>query len=236
MARPAEFSDDRIRAQIDELAAAGTALSAFAIRRAMGGGNMNRIASVLAEWEATKAPKGGDAEMIDLPVELQAEVDNRMAELSAGLTTTIARIHRRATEIAEGRVTEAVKAARAAATAAETELASARDVVAESDAKIDELEQTLERSHETEERLRLECAEFKEKLAAMTERAESAERQVVELTSRVEHLGVAADTARERAAAAEARVEEAVAERQRAAEEMAELRKFLQAQFDKLKK
>ena len=243
MARPAEFTDDHIRTKIEEMAAAGSHLTAFAVRRALGGGNMNRIAGILAEWEATAAPTSVETETIELPVELQAEVDTRMAELSAGLSSTIARIHRRATEIAESRVTEAVKAARAAATAAEAELADAREVLAESDAEVDDLEQQLDDARQSENRLRNECVEVKEKLAAMTERTETAERHLTELTVRLDALIKDADAARERAAGAEAKAKEADAERQRAldrehqlTEQMTALRSFLETQFDQLKK
>lgn len=243
MARPAEFTDERIRAKIEEMAAAGSHLTAFAVRRALGGGNMNRIAGILAEWEAMAAPASTETATVELPVELQAEVDTRMAELTAGLSSTIARIHRRATEIAEGRVTEAVKAARAAATAAEAELADAREVLAESDAEVDELEQQLDQVRQSETRLRDECVEVKERLAAMTERAETAERQLAEMVGRLDALVKEADGARERAAAAEATAKEADAERQRAldrehqlTEQMTALRSFLESQFDQLRK
>ena len=176
MARPVEFTEDRIRAKIDEMAAAGTPLTAFAIRRALGGGNMSRIAGVLADWEANTTPAAAEAEPIELPAELQAEVDTRMAELSTGLSSTIARIHRRATEIAESRVTEAVKAARSAATKAEAELADARAVLAESDSQVEGLQTELAQVQD-------QLTEAKSRLAAMTERAESAERERDEATT-----------------------------------------------------
>ena len=243
MARPVEFTDLRIRSKIEDMAAAGTVLSAFAVRRALGGGNMNRIAGVLAEWEATKTPQPVAPEMIELPVELQAEVDSRMAELSSGLSSTIARIHRRATEIAEGRVTDAVKAARAAATSAEAELADARAILTETDEQIEQLTAEVDRLRHAEQALQQQHADHRAAIGTLSERAEAAERHVQELTTRGETMAAAADAAKERAAAATARAEEATAERQRGEErerrltdELAGLRRLLEEHFSKPKK
>lgn len=238
MARPIEFTDDRILAKIEEMFAAGSPLSAFAVRRALGGGNMTRIGGVLAEWEATRAPAAPTAEQIELPVELQTEVDTRMAELSVGLTNTIARIHRRATEIAEGRVTEAVKAARNAATVAEAELADARAVLAVTDEQVEALSIEAEKLRLAEQQLQHQHAEDMAAIGTLTERAEAAERNVQDLNARVTSLSAAVDAARERAAAAEARAQEAVAERKRGedrevrlAEDLSGLRKVVEAHF-----
>jgi outer membrane murein-binding lipoprotein Lpp len=77
----------------------------------------------------------------------------------------------------------------------------------------------------------------------MTERSQSAERRIGDLSSRVESLTTEADAARERAAAAEARAQEANSERQRAldrehqlTEEMTALRNLVEAKFAQLNK
>ncbi len=176
MPRPAEFTDEQIRNANDALAKAGSRLSAFAIRRALGGGNMTRIAAVLADWQDNHKPAAEESQAIDLPAELREEVEQRMAELSASLSGVIGRIHRRATEIAESRVAEAVKAARAAAAAAEIELAEARAVLADSDAAQETLQRDRDRladlviqTEQRERQAREEAAELRGKVGAQAE-------------------------------------------------------------------
>ena len=243
MARPVEFTEQRIRSKIEDMAAAGTVPSAFALRRALGGGNMSRIVGVLEDWEATRVPHSAAPEVIELPAELQAEVDSRMAELSGGLSGTIARIHRRATEIAEGRVTDAVKAARAAATAADAELADARAILRETDEQIEQLTTEVDKLRHAEQTLQRQHADNRAAIGTLSERAEAAERHVQELTKWVETLSTAADGAKERAAAAEARAQDATEERQRGegrerrlTDELAGLRKLLETHFGQPKK
>jgi len=242
MPRPAEFTDQIIRTKIEEMAARGERLTAFAVRRALGGGNMSRIAAILKEWEERSVPPAAETETVELPAELQIEVDARMMELAASLSRTIARIHRQATQVAELRVAEAFKTARATATATEAELVDARVVMADSDIEVEKLQLELDQARQAETKMREESVGAKEKLAAMTERAEAAERHIVDLTTRLDALAREADEARERAAASEAKAREADAERQRAlarelalSGQMESLHSLLGTKFDQSK-
>ncbi len=206
MPRPAEFTDEQIRSAIGELAKAGNRLSAFAIRRVLGGGNMTRIAAVLADWQDNHKPADEEPQTIDLPAELREEVEQRMADLSASLSGVIGRIHRRATEIAESRVAEAVKAARAAAEAAEVELADARAVLAESDVAQEALQQDRDRLarlvaevEQRERQAREEAAELRGKGTAQAE-------EITRLGALVTDLQARERQAVERAAKAEGRL------------------------------
>jgi chromosome segregation ATPase len=178
MARPAEFTDKSIRQQIEDMASAGKTLTASGVRLALGGGNMTRIANVLKNWKEANAPIAQPEDAIILPIELQSEVDGRMAELSAGLSSTIARIHRRATEIAESRVTEAVKAANSAAAGAQAELVDAHAALEQSDEQIGALREEIDALKQSEMALRERAAAAEARAhEALEERKRGEERE-----------------------------------------------------------
>lgn len=129
MSRPAEFTDDFIRQKIDEVAKKGGAVSPFAIRNALGGGNMNRIARIITDWESqAKTPK------VVVPPALQTEIDQKIADFTSGVSDMIKEIYNRAGEIAEERVTKA--------------LASAQETIDKKDSELIEFSIALENANE----------------------------------------------------------------------------------------
>lgn len=120
-------------------------------------------------WEAYRQGEveAEPAAPIELPAEFQQDLGGMVEALTTDLRVLATRIYRRATEIAEGRVRDALKGAKTAQEMAEVELAEASDALEAADQQ---------------------KADLAEKLAAVQSRIRALEASESRLTTRLEDV------------------------------------------------
>jgi len=135
--RPVEFPPETIIAAGKALQEEGKAITSFALRERVGGGNPKRLMQVWAE-HLLSSELGVTAEPVaDLPVEVAKGVEATGKELADRLTRLAIELNDRAVKAAEKRVAEVVRETDAQREQAERELADAARAVEASEAKFD---------------------------------------------------------------------------------------------------
>jgi chromosome segregation ATPase len=177
--RPAEYTAESIIAAGEALEATGSRVTVFALRKKVGGGNMQRLRQV---WEDHVASKRiAEAEPVaELPAELAETVIQLAAALSRRVSEVAIELNDRAVKAAEQRVTEVIRDADAQRAQAELELADAAQTV-------DDLEASLEQMNGERDTLK----------AQLAERQVESQRQAVELAQLRERLVAAESSLRE---------------------------------------
>lgn len=134
--RPAEFTTEAIVSAGQELHAAGRAVTGFAIRQKIGGGNPGRLKQVWEEHVSSQSVAKAEP-VADLPVEVADEVAAVSKALTERLATLAVELNDKAVKTAERRVAEVIRTAGEQREFAERELADAAQTV-------DDLENQLE--------------------------------------------------------------------------------------------
>ncbi|MDA8127660.1 MAG: DNA-binding protein [Betaproteobacteria bacterium] len=134
--RPAEFTTESIISAGQELHAAGRAVTGFAIRQKIGGGNPARLKQVWEEHVSSQSVAKAEP-VAELPVEVAEEVATVTKALTERLATLAVELNDKAVKTAERRVAEVIRTAGEQREFAERELADAAQTV-------DDLENQLE--------------------------------------------------------------------------------------------
>lgn len=134
--RPAEFTTESIISAGQELHAAGRAVTGFAIRQKIGGGNPARLKQVWEEHVSSQSVTKAEP-VAEFPVEVAEEVAAVTKALTERLATLAVEQNDKAVKTAERRVAEVIRTAGEQREFAERELADAAQTV-------DDLENQLE--------------------------------------------------------------------------------------------
>ena len=168
--RPAEYTAEAIIAAGEAIVATGCKVTVFALRKKVGGGNVQRLRQVWEEHVASK--RIAEAEPVaELPIEVAETVAQVSEALSRRVSELAIDLNDRAVKAAERRVTEVIRAADAQRAQAELELADAAQTV-------DDLEASLEQMSGERDTLK----------AQLTEKQVESQRQAVELAQLRERL------------------------------------------------
>jgi colicin import membrane protein len=174
--RPTEFDSEKIIVAGQELQAAGCAVTSFAIRQKIGGGNAPRIKRVWEEYVSGQAATKAEPHA-ELPPEVADEVANVAQALTARLSGLAIELNDKAVKAAERRVADVLRGASEQREQAERELADAAQTVDDLESKLDEaaisasaLENRLADAQAVGQKQAVELAQVRERLA-LTERA-----------------------------------------------------------------
>ena len=168
--RPAEYTAEAIIAAGEAIVATGCKVTVFALRKKVGGGNVQRLRQVWEEHVASK--RIAEAEPVaELPIEVAETVAQVSEALSRRVSELAIDLNDRAVKAAERRVKEVIRAADAQRAQAELELADAAQTV-------DDLEASLEQMSGERDTLK----------AQLTEKQVESQRQAVELAQLRERL------------------------------------------------
>lgn len=185
--RPADYPAADIVAAGKRLQAAGRSVTAFALRREVGGGNANRLKQIWDEYQASQITTRQDT-AAELPIEVAeavTAVSNALVEQIAALAIEL---NTKAVRSAERRTAEVVRAAGEQRDQAERELIDAAETV-------DDIESKLNAEIEESAALRSSLAEIRDEnqkraieIAQLRERNATAERELNKTTSELEAL------------------------------------------------
>lgn len=140
--RPAEFTTESIINAGQELHAAGRAVTGFAIRQKIGGGNPARLKQVWEEHVSSQLVAKAEP-VAELPVEVAEEVAAVTKALTERLATLAVELNDKAVKTAERRVAEVIRTAGEQREFAERELADAAQTVEDLENKLEETKATV---------------------------------------------------------------------------------------------
>lgn len=173
--RPAAFSDEEIITAGQALLATGRAITGFALRQKLGGGNPNRLKQV---WDESLAQAAPTAPVSELPIEVAEAVAHVSANLVARIQQLAIELNDKAVKAADRRVAEVVRTAGEQRQQAERELADAAQAVDELEATVDAQQQQaqeqarhLAKAQEQVQAQAVELAQLRERLAASDDAA-----------------------------------------------------------------
>lgn len=201
--RPADYAAADIITAGKRLQTAGRSVTAFALRREVGGGNANRLKQIWDEFQASQTTSRQDT-----AAELPIEVAEAVAAVSSALVDQIAalasELNTKAVRSAERRTAEVVRAAGEQRDQAERELIDAAETVDDIEAKLNTeievtaaLRSTLTETREDNQQKAIEIAQLRERNA-------TAERELSKTTGELDQLRkklVAAEAAQKEASA-----------------------------------
>lgn len=177
--RPAEFTTEAIISAGQELHAAGRAVTGFAIRQKIGGGNPARLKQVWEEHVSSQSVTKAEP-VAELPVEVAEEVATVSKALTERLATLAVELNDKAVRTAERRVAEVIRTAGEQREFAERELADAAQTVDDLESQLEEaraaasgLEKLLTDVQAFNQAQAVELAQIRERLA-LTEQAAKA--------------------------------------------------------------
>ena len=178
--RPADFTPEQIIEAGQALQNGGKSVTGFALRRAVGGGNAQRLKQVWDEFQASQSVATREP-VAELPVEV-AEQLAQIAELfGAQLNALVVSINDRAVKASERRVAEVVRTAGNQREQAERELADASQAVEELEQQLvtaaevqADLRGRLDRLHEEKQAQAVELAKLGERLATVEKATKAA--------------------------------------------------------------
>lgn len=169
--RPAEFTPEAIVHAGQELHAAGRAVTGFAIRQKIGGGNPARLKQVWEEHVSSQSVTKAEP-VAELPVEVADEVAAVSKALSERLATLAVELNDKAVKTAERRVAEVIRTAGEQRESAERELADAAQTVDDLENQLEEtkaavsgLEKILAEVQAISQAQAVELAQVRERLA-----------------------------------------------------------------------
>lgn len=177
--RPAEFTTEAIISAGQELYAAGRAVTGFAIRQKVGGGNPARLKQVWEEHVSSQSVTKSEP-VAELPVEVADEVAAVSKALTERLATLAVELNDKAVKTAERRVAEVIRTAGEQREFAERELADAAQTVDDLENQLEEvktasagLEKLLADVQDVSQAQAIELAQVRERLT-LTEQAAKA--------------------------------------------------------------
>lgn len=201
--RPAEYTTEAIIAAGEAIVATGCKVTVFALRKKVGGGNVQRLRQVWEEHVASK--RIAEAEPVaELPIEVAETVAQVSEALSRRVSELAIDLNDRAVKAAERRVTEVIRAADAQREQAELELADAVQTVDDLEDALDEVKTECEmlRSQLAEKRAEsqqqaVEIARLHERLAAIDGLHQEFRREAGQEAQRSAERAIAAEKARD---------------------------------------
>lgn len=210
--RPADFSSEQIIEAGKVLQSAGRAVTGFALRKEVGGGNPNRLKQVWDEHAARHVVAESEP-VAELPVEVAQELAQVSEALVARLASMAVGINDRAVKASDRRSAEVVRAAGEQRDQADRELVDAAQTVEDLEQQLDSLQESrdqllieLERVKAGKQEQAVELAQVRERLTAVEkaakEAAETASAQVKLLQGQLEEQRRSEQMAREREAQA----------------------------------
>ncbi|WP_296753542.1 DNA-binding protein [Thiobacillus sp.] len=177
--RPAEFTTESIISAGQDLHAAGRAVTGFAIRQKIGGGNPARLKQVWEEHVSSQSVAKAEP-VAELPVEVADEVAAVSKALTERLATLAVELNDKAVRTAERRVAEVIRTAGEQREFAERELADAAQTVDDLESQMEEaratasgLEKLLADVQAVSQAQAVELAQVRERLT-LTEQAAKA--------------------------------------------------------------
>jgi len=178
--RPAEFTTEAIISAGQELHAAGRAVTGFAIRQKVGGGNPARLKQVWEEHVSSQSVTKAEP-VAELPVEVADEVAAVSKALTERLATLAVELNDKAVRTAERRVAEIIRTAGEQREFAERELADAAQTVDDLESQLEEaratasgLEKLLADVQAVSQAQAVELAQIRERLALTVQAAKAA--------------------------------------------------------------
>ncbi|RMN13947.1 DNA-binding protein [Pseudomonas syringae group genomosp. 3] len=210
--RPADFKPEQIIEAGKLLQSAGRAITGFALRKEVGGGNPNRLKQVWDEHVASHVV--AEAEPVaELPVEVAQELSHVSETLVARLASMVVGINDRAVRASDRRAAEVVRAAGEQRDQADRELVDAAQTVDDLEQQLDSLQEShdllvieLEKVRTAKQEQAVELAQVRERLTAVEkaakEAAATASAQVKLLQGQLEEQRRSEQKAREREAQA----------------------------------
>lgn len=178
--RPAEFTTEAIISAGQELHAAGRAVTGFAIRQKVGGGNPARLKQVWEEHVSSQSVTKAEP-VAELPVEVADEVAAVSKALTERLATLAVELNDKAVRTAERRVAEIIRTAGEQREFAERELADAAQTVDDLESLLEEaratasgLEKLLADVQAVSQAQAVELAQVRERLALTVQAAKAA--------------------------------------------------------------
>jgi chromosome segregation ATPase len=170
--RPTSFSEESIIQAGEELRAQGRAVTGFALRKQLGGGNFTRLRQVWDEHVANQSVLKAEP-VAELPVEVAQELATVTKALVERLTAMAVELNDKAVKASERRVTEVVRSAGEQRAQTERELADAAQTVEDLEARLDEATahmaaqaEKLAEVQASAQAQALELAQLKERLAS----------------------------------------------------------------------
>lgn len=178
--RPIEFTPEAIIQAGQQLQAAGRAITGFAIRQKIGGGNPARLKQVWEEHINSSVVTKAEP-VAELPVEVAEEVANVTKALTERLAAMAVELNDKAVKTAERRVADVIRAAGEQREQAERELADAALTVDDLESQMDEakaeavaLGERLSETQAINQEQAVELAQLRERLALTEQAAKSA--------------------------------------------------------------
>lgn len=178
--RPAEFTTESIISAGQELHAAGRAVTGFAIRQKIGGGNPARLKQVWEEHVSSQSATKAEP-VAELPVEVADEVAAVSKALTERLATLAVELNDKAVKTAERRVAEVIRTAGEQREFAERELADAAQTVDDLENQLEEvktaasgLEKLLVDVQAVSQAQAIELAQVRERLTLTEQAAKTA--------------------------------------------------------------
>lgn len=187
--RPAEFTTESIISAGQELHGAGRAVTGFAIRQKIGGGNPARLKQVWEEHVSSQSVAKAEP-VAELPVEVAEEVATVTKALTERLATLAVELNDKAVKTAERRVAEVIRNAGEQREFAERELADAAQTVDDLENQLEEvktaasgLEKLLADVQAVSQAQAIELAQVRERLALIEQAARvAAEEHAAEIS------------------------------------------------------
>lgn len=146
--RPAEYPNETIIDAGLALQAAGRAVTGFALRQRVGGGNPARLKAVWDEHLANAAPPTA-AEPAELPQEVGDRVGMFLDDMARHVRAMVVETNTLAARAAERQTAEAIRAANEQQDAAARELADAASTVEDLETALEATRAELDRARET---------------------------------------------------------------------------------------
>ncbi|MNM21431.1 Chromosome partition protein Smc [compost metagenome] len=242
--RPAEYTTEQVIAAGLSLQNAGRNITAFALRKAVGGGEARRLKQVWDEYLAGQA-KVEAVPVAELPIEVAEELEAVSRALVEQLQRLAVELNDKTVKAAERRVTEVVRAAGEQREQAERELADAslaveelEDLLEQSQARGDNLAGQLATSEKARQALEVELAQLRERSAqaekAHDQAAKKASQRETALQAELEKVTQAERVAREREAQTAGALQAAEKRQAEDAAQLKQLQAEVRAQGDQL--
>lgn len=187
MARPADYSDAEIIKAGQALQADNKRVSAFAIREALGGGNINRIKSIWSDYLASNEEREAAAD-VELPAAFAEQVESAITGLVGDMRVLAGRLYNdaRAQVNAEMRDTlSRVRKEQEQAAAAEQDAIA---MVEQLDGQLFERDQLIESLQQAVDTHKAEASESRGEIKQLLSRLEQAEARADRAEQRIESL------------------------------------------------
>lgn len=219
MGRPAEIGAEQVIEAGEALLAEGRIVSGFTLRKAVGGGDPNRLRHIWERHVAAKSVLSAEP-VADLPSEIAARWTERKTQIVESLEAIIVDLNDLAVKGAERRTTEIVRAAQESVTKLEKEVTEGGEQLLDAESKCaaieaerDDLRAQLTAERQAKQSVEVELAKALERIKNLDGALTEAQQREAGLKQQVELAQQAEQAALQSKATAEGQAEELLAQK-----------------------